>query len=84
LNKNAAEFIPTAGPVPPLDYDAMEYQESSEWIDGGYMWEPVAPVVPHATEVAWMGADVKNICIQFAATGLCPRGDMCRWIHCYV
>jgi hypothetical protein len=84
LNKNAAEFIPTPEPVAPLDYEGMDYHEPNEWVDGEYMWEPAVPLVPHASEVAWMGVDMKNICIQFAATGFCPRGDSCRWVHCYV
>jgi hypothetical protein len=81
LNRNAAEFVPTPGPVAPVDYD---YQEAGVWVDGDYMWEAPVFHVPHATEVAWMGADMKNICIEFAATGSCKRGDMCRWIHCYL
>lgn len=84
MNKNAAEFVPTPGPVALPDFDGLEYHEPGEWADGDYTWDAAVAPVPHASEVAWMGVDMKNICIQFAATGFCPRGEMCRWIHCYL
>jgi hypothetical protein len=86
LNKYAHAFVPTPYPSAPVEYgwsEEVAYYEEPMYQD--YWIEPAwAHPHPHASEIQNMGGDVKQICIQFAAVGSCPRGDTCRWIHCYV
>lgn len=42
------------------------------------------PPVPTVVDLQNMGADLSQICVEFAANGRCPRGPTCRWIHCKV
>lgn len=67
------------------------YQEQSWYGQGwGYQQAQMGQMgmgwgyCPSVVDLQNMGADLSQICVEFAANGRCPRGNTCRWIHCKV
>jgi len=84
LNAAAREFVPA-------QEAAMFYQQMDPaWYDP-YACYAMDPYGYYAEPEAWTlqdlkaaRADMRQICIEFAAVGCCPRGDACGYIHCTV
>ena len=35
-----------------------------------------------AADLARAGLDLRQLCVEYAAVGECPRGRACCWVHC--
>lgn len=83
-----AEFNPYAHVDPYQDHNwyAMNGGGPYGW-NAGPMGMGLYPPVPQCLTVVDlqnMGADLSQICVEFAANGRCPRGPSCRWFHAKV
>jgi len=68
-------------------YDTLlsETPEDAAWNNNQWCeYNPYANGHPTVNDLKFMGANLNHICITFAATGCCPRGNSCWWIHCAV
>lgn len=35
-----------------------------------------------AVDLEKAGMDLRQLCVEYAAVGVCPRGRACAWVHC--